>query len=87
MTQESQELREISEELDRVVEDDTVPQNIRNSIEDAQEHLLNEDVEVSERAASAINVLNDISNDRNLPMYARTLIWNISSRLETLTME
>lgn len=87
MSQEPEELKEASDELKKVLEDESVPQNIRDSIEEARDHLLNEEKDPSERAASSINILNDVSNDPNLPMHARTLIWNISGKLETITME
>ncbi|MDY6779311.1 MAG: UPF0147 family protein [Halobacteria archaeon] len=75
------------DELDRVIDDDSVPQNIRESLEEAKEHLLDESQEPTERAANSINVLNDVSDDPNLPMHTRTKIWNISGELETVTME
>lgn len=87
-------MSEITEELDRarrelegVIQDDEVPQNIRESLEDAKEHLLDEDLSPADRAASTINVLNDVSNDPNLPMHTRTKIWNVSGSLESLTVE
>jgi len=82
-----EEIREVADRLDRVIEDDEVPANVRESLEDAREHLLDDDREPSERAASTINILNDVSNDPNLPMHTRTLIWNVSGELESATVE
>ncbi|MDY7082195.1 MAG: UPF0147 family protein [Halobacteria archaeon] len=87
MSNEAEELNRASEELERIIQDESVPQNIRNSLEEAREHLLDEDKNMSERAANGINILNDVSNDPNLPMHIRTQIWNISGELETITME
>lgn len=81
------ELDQARRELDKVIQDEEVPQNIRESLEDAKQHLLDEEMEPSERAASTINVLNDVSNDPNLPMHTRTMIWNVSGSLESLTVE
>jgi hypothetical protein len=36
------------------------------------------------RAAQAINILDDISQDPNMPPYTRTRIWNIVSMLEVI---
>ncbi|MHA2276509.1 MAG: UPF0147 family protein, partial [Candidatus Kariarchaeaceae archaeon] len=36
------------------------------------------------RAAQAINILDDISQDPNMPPYSRTRIWNIVSLLEVI---
>lgn len=81
------ELDQARRELERVIQDEEVPQNIRDSLEEAKEHLLDEDLDPADRAASTINVLNDVSNDPNLPMHTRTMIWNISGSLESLTVE
>jgi len=82
-----EEIEKVADELARVVDDDAVPQNVRDSLEDALRHLRDDDRDPSERAASAINVLNDVSNDPNLPTHTRTLIWNVSGELETATTE
>ncbi|MFP4174491.1 MAG: UPF0147 family protein [Halobacteriales archaeon] len=82
-----EEIEKVADELERVVDDETVPQNVRNSLEEALEYLRDDGREPSERAASAINVLNDVSNDPNLPTHTRTLIWNVSGELETATTE
>jgi uncharacterized protein (UPF0147 family) len=46
--------------------------------------LNNESEPLFLRAASSISILEDISNDPNLPLHTRTLIWNLSSQLETI---
>ncbi len=80
-------MREIADELQDVIDDGDVPQNVRASLKEAREHLLDESKPESERAANTINVLNDVSDDPNLPMHVRTFIWNVSGKLETVTME
>ncbi len=82
-----EEIEKVANELERVVEDDSVPQNVRDSLDEALEHLRDGDRDATERAASAMNVLNDASNDPNLPTHIRTLIWNVSGELETATTE
>jgi uncharacterized protein (UPF0147 family) len=82
-----EEIEKVADELERVVDDEAVPQNVRESMEEALEHLRDDGRDPSERAASAINVLNDVSNDPNLPTHTRTLIWNVSGELETATTE
>lgn len=70
--------------LDQVVKDTSIPKNIRKSAEDVKNILLNEKDDMSAKVSSAIYILEEISNDRNLPMHARTLIWNAASELETI---
>lgn len=82
-----EEIEKVADEIERVVDDDSVPQNVRDSLREALKHLRDEDSGTSERAAGAMNVLNDVSNDPNLPTHIRTLIWNVSGELETATSE
>ncbi|MEK6976889.1 MAG: UPF0147 family protein [Candidatus Hydrothermarchaeota archaeon] len=83
---ENKKLLQIVEVLNQVIEDTSVPRNIRRSAEEARNTLLNEKEEIGVRVGSAIYILEDISNDRNLPTHARTLIWNVSSELETVKL-
>ncbi|ADG13092.1 UPF0147 family protein [Methanocaldococcus infernus] len=68
--------------LDEIINDTTVPRNIRGAAEKAKEIILNEAEEPIVRSAKAIDVLNEIENDPNMPPYTRTQIWNIVSELE-----
>ncbi|MEM5773306.1 MAG: UPF0147 family protein [Candidatus Aenigmatarchaeota archaeon] len=68
--------------LDLVINDRTVPKNIRKVAEDAK-NLLNDDNQPADlRLSTAIQMLDEITNDPNMPMYARTKIWNVVSMLE-----
>ncbi len=75
---------QIAEMLTQIVEDTSIPRNIRRAAEEAKNILLNEKEDLSIRVSSALYILEEISNDRNLPIHARTLVWNISSALETI---
>lgn len=77
-------IKQISEVLDTLAEDITVPKNIRKNSKDAKEMLLNEKEPLDIRSATATFILDEMANDPNLPLHARTLIWNIMSQLETL---
>jgi len=79
-------LKQIASVLSRIVDDTSVPRNIRRSAEEARTLLLNEDEDVGIRVASAVYLLEEISNDRNLPIHARTVIWNVASELETIKL-
>lgn len=74
----------INKLLDEIKEDRTVPRNIRSGIESAEEDLNDDKHEMSVRINSAISVLDELSNDPNIPVYTRTQIWNIVSMLEVL---
>jgi uncharacterized protein (UPF0147 family) len=68
--------------LNRVAEDNTTPRNIRRTAKEANDMLLNESLSFAARAANAIDLLEEISQDPNMPMYTRTRIWNVISVLE-----
>ena len=68
--------------LNRVAEDNTTPRNIRRTAKQANDLLLDESLSPAARAANAIDLLGQISQDPNMPMYTRTRIWNAISVLE-----
>jgi hypothetical protein len=73
--------------LARIKDDDTVPRNIRRSADSVKNILLDSKESPAVRAASSISILDEISNDPNIPLHTRTLIWNIASQLETISVE
>jgi hypothetical protein len=73
--------------LDRIMSDETVPRNVRRIASEIKEKLLNAGEELALEAASAISVLEDLSADPNLPMHVRTMIWNLTSQLERISVE
>jgi len=77
----------VLEALDRIIQDDTVPRNIRRAASEIKESLLHGKDSLAVRAATAISILEEISSDPNLPMHVRTLIWNVSSQLERIAVE
>jgi len=67
---------------EQVVQDTVVPRNIRRAAERAIEVLLDESKEPAVRAADAIAILEEISEDPNMPMHTRTIIWEVLGALE-----
>ncbi len=67
-----------------VVTDTMVPRNIRKAASDAIVELQRKDVENKVKAYSAIELLDEISNDPNMPMHTRTVIWEVLSVLEKI---
>lgn len=80
-------IKQSIEILGRIVSDDSVPRNIRRAADEAKTRLLNRDEAETVRAAYAISILDDISNDPNMPLHTRTLIWNVASQLEKVSTE
>jgi len=77
-------LRQVAEIMARVAEDTSVPRNIRRAASEARGTLLDEKNDAALRAASAVTILEEISNDPNMPIHTRTTIWNALSVLETV---
>jgi hypothetical protein len=67
---------------EQVVQDTVVPRNIRRAAEGAIDVLLDEAKEPAVRAADAIAILEEISEDPNMPMHTRTIIWEVLGALE-----
>ena len=78
------ELDEINNLLDEINSDRTVPRNIRILIEQAKSDLNNAANEIAVRINSAVSILDEVSNDPNIPIYTRTQILNIVSMLEVM---
>jgi len=73
----------LNELMEAVIQDTSVPRNIRKVVEDAKNKI--ESKEESEvNISSAVYMLDDISNDINMPAHTRTEIWTIISELENL---
>jgi len=73
--------------LEQIINDRTVPKNIRKAAEDSKTVLNKGDDSIEVRIGTAIHFLDEIINDPNMPMYTRTQIWNVVSMLEELRRE
>lgn len=78
-----QRINEIIEYMNLLMDDVAIPKNIKKAINDAKQKL-SENGDPVLRASSAIYMLEGVSEDINLPMHARTQIWNIVSSLEMI---
>jgi uncharacterized protein (UPF0147 family) len=68
--------------LNMIADDNTTPRNIRRTAKNAADMLDDQKLSIAARAANSISVLEEISQDPNMPMYSRTRIWNAISVLE-----
>jgi uncharacterized protein (UPF0147 family) len=73
--------------LQHIMEDNTIPRNIRRVADETRQLLQNETKELGLRAAEAISKIDEISNDPNMPVHARTRIWQLVSQLETIPLD
>ncbi len=68
--------------LESIAQDNSVPKNIRKHSQDILERLNNKEQSIQVRLNAAISVLDDMSNDPNIPVHTRTKLWQIASLLE-----
>lgn len=68
--------------LNFVISDMTTPRNIRNDIKEVINSLSKKSTTPGIRAAAAISVLDEISQDPNLSTISRTRIWSSLTLLE-----
>ena len=70
--------------LNEVSNDNTTPRNIRRAAKDAMDSLQAQSNSIGVRASNAISILDDISQDPNMPPYTRVKLWNVASILEAV---
>ncbi|MBI5797708.1 UPF0147 family protein [Candidatus Woesearchaeota archaeon] len=76
-------MKELIEELTMILEDDGIPKNVRIKLDTAIAVLQDNAIEISIRANKALQELDELSNDPNIPSYIRPQLWNIVSQLES----
>lgn len=70
--------------LNQLATSPSTPRNIRKSITNLLEELKSEEYSMSVRAANTTSLLDDITQDPNMPSYVRTSLWQIVSMLENI---
>ncbi len=75
-------IKQAMELLSMISEDTSTPRNIRRAAKESMELLSDTNLTPAVRAANAISVLDEISQDPNMPVPTRTKIWAILSLLE-----
>ena len=72
--------------LDTIINDGSVPKNIRRSAENMKKILSNEKEPQSQRTAKVASELENMGNDPNIPFHTRTMVWGLSSQLESISV-
>lgn len=79
-----QTIKEVSEILQFISDNNSVPRNIREAASESNVLLNDEEQDQSVKISTVLGKLDDISNDPNIPVQARTLIWEVLSKLESI---
>ena len=70
--------------LNQIATNPSTPKNIRKNIADIIKELKSDEYSISVRAANTISLLDDVTQDPNLPSYVRTSLWQAVSTLESI---
>ncbi|MGC8652229.1 MAG: UPF0147 family protein [Candidatus Micrarchaeia archaeon] len=76
-------LAEVTRQMDALMNDTSVPKNVRSTISQARQKL-DSQADFIIKISEAIYSMDSVSNDINLPPQARTAIWSILSMLESI---
>lgn len=82
--QNKESMKEAIETLNQIASNNSTPKTIRKSISDLIEDLNKEEYSLSVRAANTISLLDDVTQDPNMPSYVRTQLWQAVSKLESI---
>ena len=78
---------EVVDRIDEVMTEHSMPKRVNNTLDKIKKELLQTEEDLVVRATSAIYSIEDISNDVNIPMHTKTVLWDITGMLEQLKEE
>ena len=70
--------------LNEVSSNIATPKTIKKNITDMVADLTNGQYSISVRAANAISMLDDVTQDPNMPSHVRVTLWQAVSKLESI---
>ncbi len=82
--QNKESMKEAIETLNQIASNNSTPKTIRKSVSDLVGDLSKEEYSLSVRAANTISLLDDVTQDPNMPSYVRTQLWQAVSKLESI---
>ena len=82
--QNKESMKEAIETLNQITSSNSTPKTIKKAITDLVTDLNNDEYSLSVRAANTISLLDDVTQDPNMPSYVRTQLWQAVSKLESI---
>ena len=82
--QNKQAMKEAIDTLNLIVSTNSTPKTIKKSVTDLVTDLVKEEYSLSVRAANTISLLDDVTQDPNMPSYVRTQLLQAVSKLESI---
>lgn len=77
-------LKDAIQILEQIAANNATPKTIRKSTIEMVNSLKNDEDSMSVRAANAISMLDDITQDPNMPSFVRVSLWQTVSKLESI---
>ncbi len=78
------ELEKVIDKIDEKSGDYSMPNRVRNTLKRLADELQKEDQDKAMRITTAVYSIEEIVNDINIPMHAKTALWDILSDLESV---
>ena len=82
--QNKESMKEAIMTLNQIVSSNSTPKTIKKAITDLIADINNQEYSLSVRAANTISLLDDVTQDPNMPSYVRTQLWQAVSKLESI---
>jgi hypothetical protein len=77
-------VEELKTFLDSMMQDYSLPRNVRKAAETIKTILQDTNKPKDLRKADALEILDSLADDPNVPLHARTIIWNVIGAVEAL---
>jgi hypothetical protein len=82
--QNKESMKEAIQTLNLIASSNSTPKTIKKSVLELIADLSKEGDSLSVRAANTISLLDDVTQDPNMPSYVRTQLWQAVSKLESI---
>ena len=83
MTSDNEQVEQIIDLIEELKIDSTIPKNLIIKLNNIN-NILEGEGDTSIKVDKVIHILDDLTNDANLPSYTRTQLWNVVSLLEMI---
>jgi len=80
-------VEDIITKIDETLETYNLPRRVKDALQKVKKDLKMDNQDLAIRATSAIYLLDEVANDVNIPMHAKTALWDVISDLEALKEE
>jgi uncharacterized protein (UPF0147 family) len=77
-------IEQVVQQLTPLLTNKGIPRSLRNMLKETLDQLQDNSLSPAIRAANTVSVLEEVSQDPNIPSHIRVLIWNMMSLLETI---